>query len=87
MIFYEEKDDRKEIDYIQCDLCESICNKFGSKGSIHITFPDSHPDIDNLKREEKINGKDFCCHNCAKSFLENCQKMIFRLKMKELINE
>ena len=81
MIFY--KKDNKEVDYIQCDMCGSICNKLGVKKAIRVEFPDSHPDIE----DSPGKNKDFCCHHCAVLFLENCQKMIFRLKMRELIEQ
>jgi len=87
MIIYKGKDNDKKIDYIQCDQCKALCNKFGKMESIHITFPVSQPDFEKLNEEDRLIGKDFCCHKCAMDFLEHCQKMIFRLNMRKLIEQ
>lgn len=85
MIVYKEQDGEKVLDYIQCDKCGAVCNKFGARGGIHITLPAVHPDLPMVTEEDKLKGKDFCAHHCAISFMEDCQKEMFKLNMKKLM--
>ena len=87
MVFYKDKDGEKILDYTQCDTCKAICNKFSSKGSIHITLPLSHPVLSIISEEEMLKGKDFCSHNCAILFLEECQKEMFKINISKIIGD